>query len=329
MKVLKVFLALLLFGALVIVVQLVDSPADSPGAEYQRLPEVSLRTIAKAEWAAGRVESALLLTDYVIENNLPDKTDADALRQEVFQQLASDRTPVSRLKATGWASVLAGGNSFDNLAGSTVADGVLYGEVADQAQRGGFDNDQDPFLASLNNIRGMASVFPPAEATIALAKAARIAGALNESLTKQLSQMLIPMQADPKSALAVEKFKENFMPMFELAKRCRTWGEFETILQQANSADQMKVLIKMASSTPDSARNLSQVLTVASQGSPATASACLDHIMRRGPRAGRVARGSRQRSGRTEVCDRTSGTDAPEFGKRFQRTMARFGFATG
>jgi hypothetical protein len=27
------------------------------------------------------------------------------------------------------------------------------------------------------------------------------------------------MQSDPKSGIAVEKFKDNFMPMFELARR--------------------------------------------------------------------------------------------------------------
>jgi len=97
-----------------------------------------------------------------------------------------------------------------------VADAALYGEIAEVAKQGGFDGIQDDFIASLNNILPMATVFAPADGTIMLAKAARRAGAINESLIKQLSQMLSLMQADPKSALAVEKFKDNFMPMFEL-----------------------------------------------------------------------------------------------------------------
>ena len=108
MRMLKVCCGLFLFGALILVVQLVDLPEDSPVAKYQRLPDVNLRTMAEAEWAAGRAESALLLADYVIENDLPDKTAAAALRQKVFAQLASENTPVSRLRATGWAAVLAG-----------------------------------------------------------------------------------------------------------------------------------------------------------------------------------------------------------------------------
>ena len=95
--------------------------------------------------------------------------------------------------------------------------------------------------------------------------------------------MLTLMQADPKSALSVEKFKENFMPMFELAKHCRTWAEFETILQQADSTDQLKVLTKMASTSPAAAKQLAQVLAVAAQDGRPTVSLCLDHILRQGP----------------------------------------------
>ena len=92
------------------------------------------------------------------------------------------------------------------------------------------------------------------------------------------------MQADPKSGLAVEKFKDNFMPMFELARRCRTWAEFETILRQADSPDQIKVLTKIASNTPVSPKRLGQVLAVAAHDGRPAAMACIDLIMRQGPK---------------------------------------------
>src|ERR1017187_450452 len=284
MKALKVCLGVLLFVALIVVVQLADSPLDTPIAQFQRLPDVNIMHLAEAEWADGLSGSALLLLDYVIENDLPDKAKAVEGRQKVFAQLANETTPASRLKATGWAAALAGGNSFENLAGTTVADAALYGEIADVAKQGGFEGYQDDFTAALNNILGMANVFPPADGAIMLTKAARRAGAINESLTKQLRQMLGLMQADPKSALAVEKFKDNFMPMFELARHCRTWGEFETILRQADSPDQMKVLTKMASVTPAASKRLAQVLAVAAHDGRPAASACIDMILRQGPR---------------------------------------------
>jgi hypothetical protein len=284
MKALKVCLGVLLFGALITVVQLADSPLDTPIAQFQRLPDVGVMHLAEAEWAVGRSGSALLLLDYSIENDLPDKAKAVEGRQKVFTQLAGENTPASRLKATGWAAALAGGNSFENLAGTTVADAALYGEIADVAKQGGFEGYQDDFTAALNSILGMANVFPPADGAIMLTKAARRAGAIDDSLTKQLRQMLGLMQADPKSALAVEKFKDNFMPMFELARRCRTWGEFETILRQADSSDQLKVLTRMASLTPAASKRFAQVLAVAAREGRPNASACIDLIMGQGPK---------------------------------------------
>jgi hypothetical protein len=284
MNVLKVCWGVILFAALITVVQLADSPLDTPAAKFQQLPDVSAVNMAEAEWAAGRSSAALLLLDYPIENNLPDKTGAMDARQKVFAQLASENTPASRLKAVGWSAVLAGGNSFENLAGTTVADAALYGEIAEVARQGGFEGNQDDFITALNSVGSMASVFPPAEGAITLAKAAHSAGAINESLTKQLRQMLGLMQADPKSGLAVEKFKDNFMPMLELAKHCRTWGEFEIILRQADSPDQMKVLTKMASLTPSASKRFAQILAVADREGRPSASACINLIMSQGPR---------------------------------------------
>ncbi len=283
MKMLKLCWGLLLFATLIVVVQLADPPTNSPAARFQRLPDVNLSTMAEVEWAAGRPESALLLQDYVIENDLPDKEQAAEVRRKIFAQLAAENTPVNHLNATGWKAELAGGNAFESLAGSTVADAVLYGEIADLAKQGALEDNQSEFVSSLNNIRGMSEVFPPSEGAIVLAKAAHRAGAINELLANQLRQMLMLMQSDPKSPLAVEKFKDNFMPMFELARHCRTWGEFQTVLQQADSSDQLKVLTRMVAINPNAAKHLSQVLAVASRDGRLAASACLDHVMHQGP----------------------------------------------
>ncbi|MEI6084653.1 MAG: hypothetical protein WCS70_10165 [Verrucomicrobiota bacterium] len=280
----KIIWGVLLFAALITVVQLSEPALDSPAAVYQRLPDANLRGMAQAKNAGGEPESALLLLDYIIENNLPDQTDAKLARQTIITQLTAGNSPISRLKATGCAATLSGGNSFESLAGSTVADAVLYGSIADQARAGAFDAPPDDFITALNNVRSMTTVFPPADGAITLAKAASRAGAFNQSLSKQLRQMLSLMQTDPKSALAVEKFKDNVMPLFELAKRCRTWGEFATILLQADSPDQLKVLTKMATTTPASAKRLAGVLTIADIDSKPATAAAIDYVMRLGPK---------------------------------------------
>ena len=108
MKILKVVLGVILFGALIALVQLADPPQDSPAAKFQRLPDVSVLHMAHAAWAGRQSGPALLLMEYVVENDLPDKEQAVEARQKIFAQLATENTPVSRLKATGWAAALAG-----------------------------------------------------------------------------------------------------------------------------------------------------------------------------------------------------------------------------
>lgn len=284
MTILKWVWGLILLGVLVAVIQLADPPKDSPVEQFQRLPDVNLRKIAEAEQSAGQPDTALLLLDYVIENDLPDKAQAVALRQQYLPRIVADPTPVGRVKAIGATSLSLAGNSFASLAGSSVADAALYGDIAEAARQGAFEDNRDDFINGLNSIGSLATVFPPAGGAITLAKAAKRAGAIDETLSKQLRQTLSLIQPDPKSSLSLEKFRENFMPILELSRKCRTWGEFQTILRQADSADQIKVLTKMISVSPEAPRRLSQVLAVAAQEGKPAESACLDHVMRQGPK---------------------------------------------
>jgi len=278
MKIVKWLWGLVLLGGLVLLIQLADPPQDSPIVQFQRLPDANLPMLAEGEWVAGRPDAALLLLDYA-----GDK-DAAGLRSKIFAQLAGDNSPVARVKATGAATLAGGNNSFATLAGNTVADAVLYGDIANAARQNAFDTPPDEMVTALNQIGGITAVFPPAGGAITLTKAARRAGAIDEPLAKQLIHVLSLIQPDPKSSVAAEKFRENFMPLLELAKRCRTWGEFQTILRQAGSADQVKVLVKIASASPSAAKGLSQVLVIALRDGPATSAACLDYLLNQGPK---------------------------------------------
>src|SRR5437867_2708324 len=100
MTVFKVILGLILFGALVAMVQLTEPTLDSPAALFQRLPDVAPATGAE---------------------------------------------PVA-------------GNSFDNLASGTVADSVLFGDIAEQARQGKLDKPADEFSAALDSLPPTSSV---------------------------------------------------------------------------------------------------------------------------------------------------------------------------
>lgn len=203
MNVLKLLLGVVLFVALVALLQLPEAPMDSPATQFQRLPDTQ-RPVAEP------------------------------------------------------------GNSFETLAGTTVADSAIAGELP------------APTDPQFERIRGISAVFAPADGAITLVEAAQHT-AIRPPLMKHLGQAAGTIESNPKSPLAVEKFKDNFMPIFELAKHCRTWEEFQTILRQADSPDQVRVLARI---TSDGAQKLAAVLAVAGNDSRA----CLDFIMRQGPR---------------------------------------------
>ncbi|MBU4366172.1 MAG: hypothetical protein L6437_10520, partial [Kiritimatiellae bacterium] len=77
--------------------------------------------------------------------------------------------------------------------------------------------------------------------------------------------------------------QDALMPVYQLAKTCKTWTEFAILLKQARSLEQLKVLIKMASTTPSSAAKLTQVLIVAGTEAPQAATRAIDVILKQGP----------------------------------------------
>ena len=72
------------------------------------------------------------------------------------------------------------------------------------------------------------------------------------------------------------------MPVYQLARQCKTWAEFDVLLRNSGSVDQVKALTRIASGSPHSARRLAQVLVVAgAQGQEASARA-LGFILQHG-----------------------------------------------
>jgi hypothetical protein len=282
MKLFKLIFGVALFALLVVLVQLVDAPKRSAAVEFQTLPDSNIKILAEREFAEGRTDAGLLMLDYILENDLPGKADATNLRDTVLSQLAA-KSGVERLTGSGWANRTAD-SSFGSLGGATVADSVAFGEIADFVRQGAFEENQDEFIVAANNARGLATIFPPAENTLTLVKAARRAGALNEMLANHLRRLLGAIQRDPKSATALDEFRQSFMPVFELAKKCRTWAEFTAILRQADSPEQIKLLTKIISTPPATSRRIAQILVIASTAGRPAVAACVDQILRQGPR---------------------------------------------
>jgi hypothetical protein len=273
---------LILLAALVVTIQLGGTSGDSPVAAYRGIPDGGMTTLAQTEARGNRHDRALLLLDYAIERGLPDQDVARALRTDYYAQLTTRTSTVGLIHGIGWTADATGDNAYASLAGGTVADASVRGAIASLDTQGALENPTDELVNALNGCKGMAAVFPPASQAITLAKAARASGAINNVLALQLQSVLNAIRPAPQSAAAVEQFRETVMPLFELARQCRTWTEFHILLLQADSAAQVKVLTRMASTGPSAARQAARVLTIASRSGGPSPSKCLDHILRHG-----------------------------------------------
>jgi len=159
-----------------------------------------------------------------------------------------------------------------------VADGMIHADIPRLIAE--TNQGTNSFITRINEANALSALFPQAELAFALLKAAACTQAIQPPLQNQLTDCLAAVRSSPGSSLSMAAAQDALMPVYQLAKTCKTWTEFAILLKQARSLEQLKVLIKMASTTPSSSAKLTQVLIVA--GTEA-ATRAIDVILKQGP----------------------------------------------
>ncbi|TAN38432.1 MAG: hypothetical protein EPN23_02555 [Verrucomicrobia bacterium] len=272
MKLLRILLICALGAALCAVLQLPDPLADRPEAEYVNLPDADFAEAASTARNAGLRGPALLLIDYSIEQQLGDSEECLRLREGFVAALQRDFTVFGKLQALGLMTVPSDANWFESLSGNSVADFFIYGAGAAEVLP--VSASSDAFLAAAQGAQALTPSFPPLGPAIKVIVNAHTQGVLNRALTQQLTDALQFVRAASSTALAIGAAQESIMPIYQLARQCKTWAEFEVLLRNTDSVDQIKALTRIAAGSPRSARRLAQALVVAGgQGAEAKARA--------------------------------------------------------
>lgn len=282
MRILQIVLIIATTLVLIAVLQLPDRARDISGADFAALPESDLRALAEANWEAGRRGAALEVLDYIGRNKVADWLIAAGQRDKYRAVLQTDTTALGHLTALGTeGDPDAAAGSFESLAGRSVADGMIHADIPRLVTE--TSQGANPFITRINEADTLSALFPQAELAFALLKAAACTQSIQPSLQNQLADCLAAVRSSPGSSLSMAAAQDALMPVYQLAKTCKTWTEFAILLKQARSLEQLKVLIKMASTTPSSAAKLTQVLLVAGTESPQTATRAIDVILKQGP----------------------------------------------
>lgn len=280
MKLLRVLIIVALVTGLYAILQLPDPLADRPEAEYVNLPDADFAEAASMAWKGGLHGEAVLLIDYSIEQQLADDTQCQQLREGFVTSLQKDLSAAGKLQMLGLLTMPTDANWFDSLSGNSVADYFIYGAGANDLPPPADARDQ--FLREAQGAQSLATAFPPLGPAIKLCLAARTQGALNTGLAQQLTDAFQFTRNAASPALAVSAAQESIMPVYQLARQCKTWAEFAVLVRNAGSVDQIKALTRISGGSPRSARRLAQILLVSGdRGADANARA-LGFILQHG-----------------------------------------------
>jgi|GEM_PF-3275073 len=279
MKLIRWLTMVCLGGAIFTMLQLPDPLSERPETAYVRLPDYDFPAAAAAAWNAGRRSTALLLLDHSLEQPAASQADARRQRDGYLEALRKDTTPLGRLQALGLGQVPGGVNWFESLAGNSVADFFVYGGGVVAT---GPAAEQDVLLKLVRETRPVAEFFPTAGPALQLIATAHQTGALHDQLAQQLALALQFAHASNNNAQALPAVQESVMPVYQLARQCKTWAEFALLLHSAESVDQVKILTRMASAAPRSARKLAQLLAVSDAQMLDLDARCIAFVMQQG-----------------------------------------------
>jgi hypothetical protein len=271
-----------LLAILLILITLQDSgQQDGLLWKFDRLPNADLRSLAENEWQAGHRGSALAILDYIIDNHLPDAPGAASGRDRFIAEMQKDQTPLGRIQTFGYGARPGKVVSFESLAGSALADFFVVGDLRDLIREGFFADKPDELIMTLSGVGIITTAFPLAEPAINLTKVAKRTGALTEPMQKYLLETFKHSKNAPQPVM-IARVQEAIMPFYQLARKCRTWSEFEIMMQCARHPEQIKVLTKIISASPANAGKLTQILSVLGPKSREQATRSLDLIMQQG-----------------------------------------------
>lgn len=229
--------------------------------ELANLPDADLRAEAEEFAARGDYTSAIGLLDYIIEQNLPDKFAAEQKREEYLQEIEKKDSPLGRLYRVAYGFGTGRVEDVESLLGSTAGDLFLWGDIRDLVNQVVFEDKTDPLIVTLSAIGVGITVFPQADVVASLAKAARKCGAFSISMMEIFKKFSSSMKFT--EIVKLEKFREIFMPIYELCKNSKTWTHFTSMLRACNNIVHVKTLTKISASAPKNAEALGQIFAAA------------------------------------------------------------------
>lgn len=271
----------IIFFTSVVLVYLIALPTayEQPVDEtFHAMPDADLAAIAEHHWSTGNRESAITVLEYARETAVTDQQRDNhetgmvksqplcrQLLREYTRQLADEASIDGRLYKIGSGAVTGHIDSWESMAGSTVADFFVVGDIRDLVVQGFFVDDSDELIVALSAVGIATTVWPPADPAISMVKAARKSQSISKPITEQLMKAArqYKQAPGPKSQKALI---DTLKPIWELGGKCKSWSQFKLMLKHSNNVDQIRMLNKVMAHGPQTARQLNAMFAVCAFG---------------------------------------------------------------
>ena len=251
------------------------SYAYTPSEELALLPDADLAAIADTHWANGYRDSAISVLRYsedIKQADLAQDPNARSgvvassplhkqLLHEYSSSLADESSIDGRLWKLGSGAVTGEIDSWEAMAGSTVADLFVVGDIRDIIMQSFVVDDTDEFILTLSAVGIATTVWPPADPAISMLKAAQKSKSIADPIVNQISRAGKAYKNAP-TLKNQQAFIQTVEPLWKLSSKCRSWSQFKLLLKHSDSLDTIRMLEKVMSHSPKTASQVNRIFSV-------------------------------------------------------------------
>lgn len=230
------------------------------------MPDYDFRAEAERAWNNGQPQTALVMLDYVIDNNLKDTAGAKQLREGYWRNLQKDKTVIGRMWAVGRGFSTGSANSKEEFGGAVAGDFIVWGDIRDLVNEIVFEDDTDEVIVSLS-ILGMATTFwAPADPAVSAIKAVKKADAVSGPFQKYLVKTANAVQEAKTAGKTITPILEKtFTPIIDLFNKSKTFSQFTTFMKFVDTPADAAKITKIIDKSPKNAEKLELLLTTAAK----------------------------------------------------------------
>ncbi len=243
--------------------------------EFNALPDADMSRIAEKLWEDGNRESAISVLHFAVETGehdeqeqrSPSMADSRPLHKQLLKEytttLNDEASIDGRLWNVGRGVVTGEIDSWESMAGSTVADFFVVGDVRDLIVHGLVKDDGDELILTLSAVGIATTAWPPADPAVSMIKAARKSQSISEPIVKQLSNAASNYKNAP-GPKTQQALIDTMKPIWDLGGKCKSWSQFKLMLKHSDSIDQLRTLNKIMDHGPQTAKQMNRMFAVCS-----------------------------------------------------------------